>query len=100
MKQLAEDVYMLKGFPPNVINVYVAGDVLIDAATRQAEKRIFKQIEGQRSPRTHSPTCTPTTRGAATWCASGSGSRFGAGRTTFPRWRPPGALWARRSPRG
>jgi glyoxylase-like metal-dependent hydrolase (beta-lactamase superfamily II) len=44
MKQLAEDVYMLKGFPPNTINVYVLGDVLIDAATRQAEKRIFKQI--------------------------------------------------------
>jgi hydroxyacylglutathione hydrolase len=46
MQQLAEDVYMLKGFPPNAINVYVAGEVLIDAATRQAEKRIFKQIEG------------------------------------------------------
>jgi glyoxylase-like metal-dependent hydrolase (beta-lactamase superfamily II) len=46
MKQLAEDVYMLKGFPPNVINVYVAGGVLIDSATRQAEKRIFKQTEG------------------------------------------------------
>ena len=46
MKQLAEGVYMLGGFPPNAINVYVAGDVLIDAATRQAEKRIFKQIEG------------------------------------------------------
>jgi hydroxyacylglutathione hydrolase len=48
MRQLADDVYMLKGFPPNVINVYVVGDVLIDAATRQAEKRIFKQIEGRR----------------------------------------------------
>ncbi len=47
MKQLAEDVYMLKGFPPNAINVYVAGDVLIDSATRQAEKRIFKQIAGR-----------------------------------------------------
>ena len=47
MKQLAEDVYMLKGFPPNAVNVYVVGDVLIDAATRQAEKRIFKQIEGR-----------------------------------------------------
>ena len=47
MKQLAEDVYKLDGFPPNVINVYVAGDVLIDAATRQAEKRIFKQIAGR-----------------------------------------------------
>ncbi len=48
MKQLAEDVYILKGFPPNAINVYVVGDVLIDSATRQAEKRIFKQIAGHK----------------------------------------------------
>jgi hydroxyacylglutathione hydrolase len=48
MKQLADDVYMLRGFPPNAINVYVAEDVLIDAATRQAEKRIFKQLAGRR----------------------------------------------------
>jgi hydroxyacylglutathione hydrolase len=46
MKQLAEDVYMLRGFPPNAINVYVIGDVLIDAATRQAERRIMRQIDG------------------------------------------------------
>ena len=47
MKQLAEDVYMLKGWPPNAINVYLVGDVLIDAATRQAEKRIMRQISGR-----------------------------------------------------
>jgi hydroxyacylglutathione hydrolase len=46
MKQLAEDLYMLSGFPPNAINVYLAGDVLIDAATRQGEKRIMRQITG------------------------------------------------------
>jgi hydroxyacylglutathione hydrolase len=47
MKQLADEVFMLDGFPPNAINVYVIGDVLIDAATRQAERRIFKQIAGR-----------------------------------------------------
>lgn len=47
MKQLAEDVYQLKGWPKNAINVYVIGDVLIDAATRQAEKRIMRQLAGQ-----------------------------------------------------
>jgi glyoxylase-like metal-dependent hydrolase (beta-lactamase superfamily II) len=47
MKQLAEDVYQLKGWPKNAINVYVVGDVLIDAATRQAEKRIMRQLTGQ-----------------------------------------------------
>ncbi|HEY4997167.1 MAG TPA: MBL fold metallo-hydrolase [Solirubrobacteraceae bacterium] len=47
MKQLAEGVYQLRGWPPNSINVYLAGDVLIDAATRQAEKRILRQIAGR-----------------------------------------------------
>ncbi|HEX3392049.1 MAG TPA: MBL fold metallo-hydrolase [Solirubrobacteraceae bacterium] len=47
MKQLAEDIHLLKGRPANAINVYLVGDVLIDAATRQAEKRIFKQLAGR-----------------------------------------------------
>jgi hydroxyacylglutathione hydrolase len=47
MKQLAEDVYLLRGFPPNSINVYLVGDVLIDAATRQGERRIMRQISGR-----------------------------------------------------
>jgi hydroxyacylglutathione hydrolase len=46
MKLLAEDVYMLRGMPPNVINVYLVGDVLVDAATRQGEKRIMRQLQG------------------------------------------------------
>jgi len=46
MKQLADEVYLLRGFPPNTINVYLLGDVLIDAATRQAERRIMRQIAG------------------------------------------------------
>jgi glyoxylase-like metal-dependent hydrolase (beta-lactamase superfamily II) len=47
MKEIAEDVHLLSGWPPNAINVYLAGDVLIDAATRQAERRIFKQLAGR-----------------------------------------------------
>jgi hydroxyacylglutathione hydrolase len=47
MKQLAEGVELLRGWPPNAINVYVAGDVLIDAGTRQAEGRIMRQISGR-----------------------------------------------------
>jgi hydroxyacylglutathione hydrolase len=46
MRQLAPDVHLLRGFPPNAINVYLVGDVLIDAATRQGEKRIMRQIAG------------------------------------------------------
>jgi hydroxyacylglutathione hydrolase len=47
MKQLADGVYLLKGRPRNAINVYLLGDVLIDAATRQAQRRIMRQIAGR-----------------------------------------------------
>ncbi|MEA2224907.1 MAG: hydroxyacylglutathione hydrolase [Solirubrobacteraceae bacterium] len=47
MKQLADGLYQLRGFPPNAINVYLLEDVLIDAGTRQAEGRIRRQIRGR-----------------------------------------------------
>ncbi|HEX8205897.1 MAG TPA: MBL fold metallo-hydrolase [Solirubrobacteraceae bacterium] len=34
---------MLRGLPPNAVNVYVLGDVLIDAGTRFATRRIRRQ---------------------------------------------------------
>lgn len=46
MKELAPDVWQLGGFPPNLINVYLVGDVLVDAATRYAGRRILRQLEG------------------------------------------------------
>ena len=46
MKQLAPDLWMLSGFPPNGINIYLMGDVLIDAGTRHSGRRIFRQLEG------------------------------------------------------
>lgn len=48
MKELAPDVWQLGGgFPPNSINVYVIGDVLIDAATRHGGRRIFRELKGR-----------------------------------------------------
>ncbi len=44
MKRLADGLYLLRGFPPNAINVYLAEDVLIDAATKQAKGRIMRQL--------------------------------------------------------
>jgi hydroxyacylglutathione hydrolase len=46
VKQLAEDLYQLSGFPPNGINVYLMGDVIVDAATRHAGRRILRQVRG------------------------------------------------------
>jgi hydroxyacylglutathione hydrolase len=45
LKRLAPDLWQLRGLPPNAINVYLAEDVLIDAATRLAGRRILRQVE-------------------------------------------------------
>lgn len=47
MKELAKDLWQLGGFPPNAINVYLMGDVLVDAGTRRARRRILRQLEGR-----------------------------------------------------
>jgi glyoxylase-like metal-dependent hydrolase (beta-lactamase superfamily II) len=47
VRQLADDLWILRGHPKHAINVYVIGDVLLDAATRRAGKRIMRQIEGR-----------------------------------------------------
>ena len=47
MRQLAEGVWQLAGFPPNAINVYLVDDVLIDAASRYGGRRIFRQLAGR-----------------------------------------------------
>jgi hydroxyacylglutathione hydrolase len=44
MQQLADDVWQLSGFPRNAVNVYVMGDVLVDAGMRWDRRRILKQV--------------------------------------------------------
>jgi hydroxyacylglutathione hydrolase len=46
MKKLADDLYQLDAFPPNAINFYLIGDVLVDAGTRHHAKSILKQLRG------------------------------------------------------
>ena len=48
MRQIADDLWLLRGFPPHFMNVYLMGDVLIDAATRHAGRRILRQLEGRK----------------------------------------------------
>jgi glyoxylase-like metal-dependent hydrolase (beta-lactamase superfamily II) len=55
VRELAPGVWQLRGFPPNAINVYLAGDVLIDAASRHAGRRILRQLRG-REVRAHALT--------------------------------------------
>ena len=46
MKEVAPGVHQISGFPPNAINCYLAGDVLVDAMTRRDGKRILKALRG------------------------------------------------------
>ena len=46
VRRLADGDWQLSGFPPNGFNVYLLGDVLVDASTRHAGRRILRQLEG------------------------------------------------------
>jgi glyoxylase-like metal-dependent hydrolase (beta-lactamase superfamily II) len=48
VKQLADGVWRLAGFPPNAINVYLLEDVLIDASTKYATRRIVRELKGHK----------------------------------------------------
>lgn len=45
MEKIADDVYLLDGFPKYAINIYLIGDVLLDAGTKMAKGRILRQIK-------------------------------------------------------
>ena len=44
MRALAPGVWQLRGLPPNAINAYLVGDVLVDAGTPAARKRILREL--------------------------------------------------------
>ncbi len=47
MKELVEDVCQLRGLPHHAINIYLVGDVLVDAGSRHAARRILRQLAGR-----------------------------------------------------
>jgi glyoxylase-like metal-dependent hydrolase (beta-lactamase superfamily II) len=98
MKQLAEDVYLLRGWPPNAINVYLVGDVLIDAATRQAEKRILRQIAG-RSVTAHALThAHPDHQGSSHAICERLGIPLWCGQGDVPAMEAPGGIGNSQAP--
>ncbi|MEU4770315.1 MBL fold metallo-hydrolase [Actinosynnema sp. NPDC023794] len=48
MRPLAPGVHQLLGRPPHMINAYLVEDVLVDAGTPAARRRISRQLQGQR----------------------------------------------------
>jgi hydroxyacylglutathione hydrolase len=47
MERVADGLFLLAGRPRHAINVYLMGDVLVDAGTRQARRRILRQLRGR-----------------------------------------------------
>ncbi len=51
MKEIAPDLYLLRGFPPFAFNVYViragSGWILVDTASRHSRRRILRQLPGK-----------------------------------------------------
>jgi hydroxyacylglutathione hydrolase len=90
MRELASGVFQLRGFPPNGINVYLLGDVLVDAASRHAGRRINRQL-GSRRVTAHALThAHPDHQGAShelcvqrdipLWCGEGDVAAMESGR--------------------
>jgi hydroxyacylglutathione hydrolase len=48
LREIAENLWQLRGFPPNRVNVFLLGDVLVDAATRHSGRRILRELRGRR----------------------------------------------------
>ncbi len=98
MKQLADDVYLLRGWPPNAINVYLVADVLIDAGTRQAERRITRQIAG-RTLSAHALTHAHADhQGSSHAICQRLGIPLWCGRGDIPAMETPGGVYASQAP--
>jgi hydroxyacylglutathione hydrolase len=98
MKQLAKDVYLLRGWPPNAINVYLVGDVLIDAATRQGEQRIMRQIR-ERGVSAHALThAHPDHQGASHAICERLGIPLWCGLGDIPAMETPGGVQSSQAP--
>jgi len=81
MKPLADGLYQLPGLPPNAINVYLMGGVLVDSGTRFRAGRLLRQLRG-RALKAHALThAHPDHQGAShavcsalgleLWCGAG-----------------------------
>jgi hydroxyacylglutathione hydrolase len=48
VREIADGLHQLRGFPPHAFNVYLMGDVLVDPGSRHAHRRILGQLRGHR----------------------------------------------------
>jgi len=101
MREVAPGVLKVFGLPPNAINVYVAGDVLIDAGTKLARRRIMRALRG-RAIAAHALThahpdhqgsshAVCTELGIPLWCGAGDADAM-EGPGGVARSQPPGLV--------
>jgi hydroxyacylglutathione hydrolase len=98
MRELADGLHMLSGWPRNAINVYVAGDVLIDAATRQGERRILRQIAPLRLGAHALTHAHPDHQGCSHLVCERLGIPLWCGRADVAAMETPGAISASQPP--
>jgi glyoxylase-like metal-dependent hydrolase (beta-lactamase superfamily II) len=67
MIEVAPGLWQLSGFPPQAVNVYLAGDVLIDTATRWGKWRLVRQLHGHRLSLVALTHCHPDHQGTASY---------------------------------
>ena len=84
MRELAPGVWQLSGRPRNAINVYLIEDVLIDAATRRAPKRILGQLQGRKVSAHALTHAHPDHQGASTAVCDALGIPYWVGATDVP----------------
>ncbi len=94
MQELAEGLWQLRGRPANAINVYLAGDVLIDAATRRAERRIMRELAGRRLTAHALTHAHPDHQGASHAICSHQSIPLWCGQGDVPAMEKPGGVAA------
>jgi glyoxylase-like metal-dependent hydrolase (beta-lactamase superfamily II) len=65
MREVAAGLWQLRGWPLDLFNVYLAGDVLLDAGTRWARPRILRQLHGRAVRLLALTHCHPDHQGSA-----------------------------------
>lgn len=65
MRWIADGVWQMLGHPHYYINSYLVNDVLVDAATRFATKRLLRQLAGRKVKMVALTHCHPDHQGAA-----------------------------------
>lgn len=64
MRQIADNLWQLSGFPPDLFNVYLMGDVVVDGATRWATRRVLRQLRNRTVRLATVTHCHPDHQGA------------------------------------